>query len=945
MESQFLWHALETDSVAHELKTDIEQGLSNKEAYSRLSVNGRNELPDHHSIPVAYMFLRQIVSSMLPILLIFAGYLFYLWSENDDTKLLTTGIVILGILLVNLILGSFYELKADRFLYSLRKIARDAVYTRVLRNGYILHVRVTELVPGDIIYFEAEDQIPADGRLIEANQLTIDESDITQTKVAIEKEPSILEKNVQIHQRKNMVFAKSTVVTGRGKAIVTATGKQTQAYQEGIEDKTRAQRSEFESVFSRQGSWFALGCIILSAALGAVIVFLFKKPILDGVTAGLILMMSAWPAGLIEAVTMAFAVGMRKLSDLKIVIRNLPEAEKLADVALICCSKKGILTQNRMIVRKIFVDGDIIDVEENEDDIDSKIFTDNKNIDLTLLLTTACMSTNAEVKQTSEGWSVEGDPTEGALIIAAMKGGVNKDELSLSLTRVGEIPYDPIRKRISVIYKDSNDEIFVFTRGAVENIVAVCCDMQLYGYVERLNTNRVRAVRSVSHNFAKDHTECVALAYSPLEGDLSNYTVRSIERDMIFIGMIGLVDPPRTDVKQAVRKCFMGGIKPIMLTDDGKETAISFARELGIARGESDVLTGEELDTLGEKEFYDIQERFSIYADVSPEQKARIIRTLKESGRITAMIGASANDADAIQEAHIGIAAGQMGSSVSINASDVLIMDNSFSTAVKAIEGTRSTLQNVKKVIRYFLSISLATASIILFSFIVNIFWKDFAFPPLSLLQILWINLVASSIPAIGIIFNPFTATPLGDGAYAHGRMFNSELKINILIRGILTAIFAIIVYAFSLGPTDSWDANQDRAMTAAMTILVMSQLAFAFQCCRTSEEGFFRKFFRNRLLLGLVFLVILMHLAIIYVPIVSIIFGTKPLSLIDWIPIIVAFAIFWLPLDELFTTNVEYEEEYEERSYERRDIAEDDLFGSEDTEKDDQSDSDNETV
>jgi len=943
MESHFLWHALETDSVAHELKTDVEQGLSNKEASSRLAVYGRNELPDHHSIPVAYMFLRQIVSSMLPILLIFAGYLFYLWSENEDEKFLTTGIVILGILVVNIILGSFYELKADKFLYSLRKIARDAVYTRVLRNGHILHVRVTELVPGDIIYFEAGDQIPADGRLIEANQLSVDEFVITQTKVDVEKEPSILEKNEQIHQRKNMVFAKSSVVAGRGKAIVTATGKQTQAFQEGIEDETIAQHSEFESVLSRNGSWFAFGCIIFSVALGAVEIFLYKKPILDGVTAGLILLMAAWPAGLIEAVTMAFAVGMRKLSYLQIVIRNLPEAEKLADVALICCSKKGILTENQMVAKKIFVDGEIIDVEDSEDDIDSKILANNKNVDLSLLLTAACMSNNTEVKKTSEGWSIEGDSTEGALIIAAMNGGVNKDELALSLTRVGEIPYDPVRKRMSIIYKDSNDEIFVFTRGSVENVVDVCCDMQLYGYIERLNTNRIRAVRSVSRNFAKDHAECIALAYSPLEGDLSNYTVRSIERDMIFIGMIGLVDPPRTDVKQAVKKCLMGGIKPIMLTDDAKDTAISFARELGIARGESDVLTGEELDTLDEKEFYDIQERFSIYADVSPEQKARIIRTLKESGRITAMIGESANDADAIQEAHIGIAAGQTGSSVSINASDVLIMDNSFNTAVKAIEGTRSTLQNVKKVIRYFLSISLATTCIVLFSFIVNIFWKDFAFPPLSLLQVLWINLVASSIPAIAIIFNPFMTNPLGDGTYAHGRVFNSELKINILIRGILTAIFAIIVYVFSLGPTDSLGANQDRAKTAAMTILVMSQLAFAFQCCRSSEEGFFRKFFSNKLLLSLVILVILMHLAIIYVPYVSAIFGTKPLSLIDWIPIIVAFAIFWLPLDELFTTNVEYEEEYEERSYDKREIAEDEQPGLDDIEDEDQHDSDNE--
>lgn len=939
MESQFLWHALETDSVAHELKTDLEQGLTNKEAHSRFAVYGRNELPDHHSIPVAYLFLRQIASSMLPFLLIFSGFLFYLWSANGDTKLFTIAVAVLGILVANVILGSFQELKADRYLYSLRKIARDAVYTRVLRNGHILPVRVTELVPGDIFYFEAGDQIPADGRLIEANQLTIDESVITYTKVDAEKDPSVLEKNVQIHQRNNMVFMKSVVVTGRGKAIVTAIGKQTQAFQEEIEDETIAQHSEFESMLSRRGYWFALGCIILSAVLGAMVILLNKKPVLDGVMAGLILLMAAWPAGLIEFVTMAFAVGMRKLSDLKIIIKNLPGAEKLADVVLICCSKKGVLTQNKMIARKIFVDGEIIDIEDNEDDADSKILMDSKNADLPLLLTVASMCTNTEVKNTSEGWSIEGDPTEGALIIAAMKGGINKDELELSLTRIGELPYNSERKRMSVIYKDSNGEVFVFTRGAVENVMDICSDMQLHGYIDTLNASKFRAVRSVSRNFAKDRAECIAFAYSPLEEEPTDYTVAAIERDMIFVGMIGLVDPPRIDAKQAIKKCLLGGIKPIMLTDDCKETAIGFAKELGLARGESEVLTGEELDTLDEKEFYDIQDRFSVYSDLSPSQKTRIIQTLMESGRITAMIGESASDAGAIQEANVGIAAGQMGSSVSINTSDMLIMDNSFNTAVKAIEGTRSTLQNAKKVIRYFLSISLATTSIILFSFIVNLFWKGFVFPPLSLLQILWINFIACSIPAIGIVFNPFTTNLLGDGTYAHGRMFNSELKINILIRGMLTAIFAIIVYAFSLGPTDLWDANQDRAKTAAMTILVMSQLAFAFQCGRSSNDGFFRKFFSNKLLLGLVVLALFMHLAVIYVPTVSAIFGTKPLSLIDWIPIVVAFAIFWLPLDELFTTSIDYEEEYEEKSYEKRESIEDDRTIIDDTELEDDSD------
>jgi Ca2+-transporting ATPase len=918
MRSDFHWHKYDIESVAHELKTDLEQGLSNREASSRLHSYGRNELPDQHSIPISHMLLRQVISTMLPILIAFAAFLFYMWSEGEEDQLLILGIVIISVLIIKIIISSFEELRSDKYLYSLRKIARDAIYARTMRSGHIVFTKVTELVPGDIIYFEAGDQIPADGRLIDARNLTVDEFAISHAKEPVEKNTAIIEEAVQASQLKNMLFMKSIVKTGRGAAIITATGDETLASKQSVKDETITQRSKFESSLSRKGLWFALISIICSATLGCVLIFLKEKTIIEGVTAGMILMMSLWPAGLIEAVTMAFAVGMKRLSEDQVVIKNLPGAELLADVEQVCCNKKGIMTENKMTAKKIFVDGNIIEIED--DGYESKALTESNNVDLSILLSAASLCTNTDVKNSSDGWSIEGDSTEGALIIAAMKGGMNKEDLSLALTRVGEIPYDPERRRMSVIYKDNNGEIFVFTRGAVDAILDVSTDILLQGDSDNLMTrSRIKAIKAINRYFAKEHAECVAFAYYQIDGGLPrNYDSATIEQDMIFIGIMALVDHTRADTKSAVNKCLMGGIKPIILTEDSKESTIEFARELGMARGESNILTGEELDTLSEKDFYGIQDRFSVYAEVLPSQKARIVRTLTETGRTTAMIGGNSSDVDAIKEADVKLSAGKTGSSVTINASDILLLDGSFNTAIKAIEGTRSTLQNAKKVIRYFLSVSIATSAIVLISFIVSIFWDKLVFPPLSLLHVLWLNIAAVMIPAFGIIFNPITSNSLEDGAYANGKMFNSELKINIIIRSLLMMIFALIVYVFSLGPADSWVANQDRARTATMTILLMAQIAFAFQCCRTNESGFFRKFFSNKALLTLSVIVIIMHLSIIYVPYLSAIFETRPLSWMDWIPIIIAFAIFWLPLDELFTTSSEDEEDIELESEEK---------------------------
>jgi Ca2+-transporting ATPase len=909
--SSFLWHTQEVGSVTHELKTDLEQGLSNKEAASRLVTYGPNQLPERERIPWADIFLRQHISLMIPILVLASVILVRTGSLNGAAA-------VISILIVSIILSGFQAVKSERLFRYLRKFANSSMYTRVLRSGHVGPVKATDLVPGDIICFEAGDQIAGDGRLVEAKQLTIDESQVAECEEAtepVEKDAATLSEDVPVHLRKNMVFMGTMVTNGSGRAIVTTTGAQTQLAQVSV-DRARkveaAQRSLLEAKLSRKGLWFAGGCIAASAIFWAVVMLLDIIPPPEGVMACLGFLMAAWPMGLIEAVTMALTVGMKRLSERQIVIRRFLGAEALASATAICSDKTGIMTQNRMTVKKVFVDGRIMDVEGDGYDPESGGFppdAEEDSPDLPLLLTVASMCTNTEVKNTPEGWSVIGDPTEAALIVAGMKGGINKDELGLSLTKIAELPFDPERKRMSVVFRAPKDEIFVFTKGSLETILDICGNVQLHGYMDNLDIGRQRAIWAVNQSFARDSMRSLAFAYCQLKDEPEEYTVEVLERDLVFVGIMGIVDPPRHDAKLAVKKCLIGAVQPIMLTDDYLDTAFAFAQDLEIVQEGSAALTGAELDILGEKEYSSLAERFAVYSDISPIHKLRIVRTLKERGEVTAVIGGRARDVDAIREADVGIAAGRTGSSVTIDASDIVLMDDSFGSAVDAIEGMRGAYGNAKKIIRYLLSASSATAGTILLSLIIRIFWEDFPFPPLLFLHVLWINLLAGSIPALAIIFNPVTDDVMKDGPYQRGSIFDGGLRSKILIRGILTAFLALIAFTFSLGSSDSWEINQGRAMTATFTVLVMSQLAFAFQCRRTPDEGFFRKFLTSKLLLGITLVAILLHLSIIYISPVSTIFRTKPLLPVDWIPILVAFVICSLPLDELFNTHTGNEE------------------------------------
>ncbi|MFC1716097.1 cation-translocating P-type ATPase [Candidatus Poribacteria bacterium] len=920
MASSFLWHTQEVDSVAHELKTDLEQGLSSKEAASRLAIYGPNELPETEHIPWAKILFRQQISLMIPILVLASVLLILaqMWGG---------AFAVIGILIVTIIVNGFQALRSEKLQSSFKKLANRSMYARVLRSSHEKLVKTTDLVPGEIICFEMGDRIPADGRLMEAENLSIDESPIMRTVRIAEKDVGVLGEDTPIHQRKNVVFMGTIVTSGNGRAIVTSTGIQTQIAGMSAGQTVEPEKDHWsllEANLWGRGLWFAAGCIVCAAVLW-IIMMIAGAPTLAGVLVALSFLIAAWPMGLVEAITMALTIGMKRLSERQIAIRNFSGAEALAGATAICSDKSGIMTQKLMIVNKVFVDGHIIDIEGDGYDPESGGFppdAEEESPDLPLLLTVASMCANTEVKNTPEGWDVIGDPTEGALIVAAMKGGINKDELGLSLTKVAELPFDSERKRMTTVYKSSKDELFVFTKGSLETVLDICSNIQLHGYMDDLDIGRQRAVWAVNQSFARDEMQSMAFAYCQLKDEPEEYTVKTVERYLSFVGMAGIVDPMRADAKSAVEKCLTGAVQPIMLTDDYVDTAYAIAHELGMVKDGSEVLAGEELDILAENEYSRLAERFSVYADVSPTHKIRIIRTLKEKGAVIAVIGSHTSDAAVLEEADIGIAAGQTSSSVATDASDMVLMDNSFATAVDAIEVMRGAYGNARKIIRYLLSGSAATAGAILLILIISIFQREFSLTSPStfhmlILHVLWINLVAGIIPALAMAFSPVTDGVMKEGPYLRGKILDDGLRNRIPTGGILAAFLALIAFVFSLGPAD-----QGRAVTAALTVLVVSQIAFVFQCRATPDEGFFRKYLTSKLLLGLASFAILLQISVIYISPISQVFRTESLLLTDWIPILVAFVVCSLPLDELFNARVE-EEEVNERRDDEEEVVE----------------------
>jgi P-type Ca2+ transporter type 2C len=848
------WHALPAEEALHRLKSDTRAGLSAAEAKSRLAQNGRNVLVEKARRSLLRMLLDQFSDFMI-LVLIAAAVISGLIGDVKDT------IAIIVIVVLNAVIGFVQEYRAERAMAALKAMA--AVSARVLRNGEIVALSASEIVPGDVVVLEAGNVIPADLRLLEAVQLKVDEAALTGESLTVEKHTrAIAGQNLPLGDRKNLAYKGTVVTYGRGTGVVVATGMESElgkiaaSLQEDGETKTPLQKR-----LASFGQRLALVVIAICAIVFAVGVMRGEGAVLMFLTA-ISLAVAAIPEALPAVVTISLALGARKMVKQHALIRRLPAVETLGSVTYICTDKTGTLTQNKMKVEEIFVDGELL-----------REWGGHERGGLWELLFKALALSN-DASRSKHG-KPGGDPTEVALYVAALEAGFDKAKLELEAPRLLELPFDSERKRMTTFHRDPQGAV-AFTKGAPESLLPRCTSMlTAQGNVPL----PLAEMLETAERMAADGLRVLALAYRawptlPDASELNNSElheskVEEIESSLVFLGLIGLMDPPRHEAHEAVSLCRTAGIIPVMITGDHPQTARAIAMRLGIVTDGGKVMTGAELEQLSEAQFEQQVLDIRVYARVDPQQKIKIVKALQDKGEFVAMTGDGVNDAPALKRADIGIAMGKGGTDVAREASALVLLDDNFATIVHAIREGRRIFDNIRKFIKYTMTSNAGE--------VWTIFLAPFMGLPIPLLpiHILWINLVTDGLPGLALAAEPAEKgimrrkpRPPKESVFSHG-MWQHMLWVGLLMGGV-----SLITQAWSI------HTGSAHWQTMVFTVLCLSQMGHVL-AIRSETESLFRiGFFSNPLLLAAVALTFALQMATIYVPFLQPIFKTEALSM-----------------------------------------------------------------
>jgi len=820
-------------------------GLTSAEAQARLKKYGRNELVESPPPSPLFIFLEQFKDTMILVLLL-AAIVSGLIGEFKDA------FFILAIVILNALLSSSQQIRAEAAVAALKKLA--APLATVIRDGKPQKLPSREIVPGDLILLEAGSLIQADARLIETFNLKIDESSLTGESVAVEKDSQPLNlENVPLADQKNMAFMGCAVIYGRGKALVVATGMNTElgkiAKMIGAEPP---QLTPLQKRFEELGRWLAglaLTICVLIFAAG----ILRGEPLINMFLTAVSLAVAAIPEGLPAVITIALSLGAYRMVKRNAIIRKLPAVETLGSVTVICSDKTGTLTQNKMVVRQVYNEDRILQITgEGYQPRGEFILYDHpldldREPDLRLQLLAGLLCNDSHLG----GEKIIGDPTEGALVVLAAKAGLDKSEMEKLYPRVNEIPFDSSRKMMTTIHGNPSGGYLCFSKGALGVILDLC---------EVPEKDKI--VRT-AENLARSGMRILGIAYK------RSPDPKTEERNFNFLGFAAMSDPPRPEVKYAVELCRQAHIKPIMITGDHKLTALAIARELNIARHEEEVLEGAELQKLSDAEFKNLVPKIKVYARTSPEQKLKIIEALKAYDEIVAMTGDGVNDAPALKKADIGVAMGITGTDVSREASDMVLMDDNFRTIVSAIEEGRGIYDNIKKFIRYMLSTNAGEVFTMFFSILLR------APLPLLPIQILWINLVTDGLPALALSVEPIEAgimqrppRPPKEKITAGG-LIQSMLGI-----GLLMGVGSMVLFYWGMQ-----NGGIVKARTLAFTVLALFQMAHVLNCRSLDKSLFKIGLLSNPYLLLAILLTIIMQMAVVYIPALQEIFKTTALS------------------------------------------------------------------
>lgn len=890
------WHSMGVKEVLSELGTS-EKGLSSTEAEKRLREYGTNELKEAGKESLLQKFLRQFHDMLIIILIVSAVIAAFLGELID-------AVAIMGIVILNAVLGFAQDYKAEKSLEALKKLA--APQARVMRDGEEMRIPASGLVPGDILLVESGDRLPADARVIRSVDIRVDESSLTGESLPVEKESSSVRKDAQVSERKSMLFMGTSVAYGRGAAVVTDTGMDTQIGRIAeIVQTTEEEMTPLQKRLEKFGGQLGIGILIICGIvfiseiaespelLGMlssmkVVEFLSSQHLIELFLISVSLAVAAIPEGLPAVITITLALGVQRMVRRNAIVRKLHAVETLGSTEVICSDKTGTLTMNEMTVRKLYVGDNLIDVTGDGYEpkgnfiMGGSKLNARENNDLSLLLRIGSLCNNSHLHN---GGKFSGDPTEGALVVAAEKAGISQDELNRRFPRVEEIPFDSERKRMTTIHRTLGGSE-AYMKGACEIVLDLCSSVLEEGKVRRLTPERRREILNANSEMADGALRVLAFAYRKL--DSKNYSPDKVEREMIFVGLMGMMDPPREEVFNAVKRCEQAGMRVVMITGDHKITALAVAKELGIMKKDSKVLTGEELDKLGEKGLEKIVEKVAVYARVSPQHKIMIVKALKAKSHAVAMTGDGVNDAPALKMADIGIAMGITGTDVAKEASDMILADDNFASIVAAVEEGRGIFDNIKKFIRYLLSCNAGEVLTIFFAPLLNL--------PIPMLppQILMMNLVTDGLPALALGVDPPSKNIMERSPREPGEDILKPMLPNIAMCGLLITVGTLLV--FSIYYNNSF--NLDIARTAAFATIVMFELFISF-ACRDEKETLLEAGMLSNVWLILANLSsLILMLAVIYIPVLQPLFRTVPLSLRDWMVIVVVSSTAFLAME-----------------------------------------------
>ena len=859
-----MWYTLSTKEVEKQMQTNIEFGLNEKQVEDKQNKFGLNKLEEKKKESIVIKFIKQFNDFMI-IILIIASIISAVVARLEGSNDYFDSIIIIAIVVFNAIMGLVQEAKAEKSLEALKKMT--APTCRVKRNGKISTIKSEQIVPGDIVLLEAGNYVPADCRLISSSNLKIEESSLTGETVPVLKDANcMLKEKTALGDMVNMAFSTTIVVNGHGEAIVTDIGMNTKVGKIAKMIITNeAPETPIQKKLGEVGKSLGIAC--LGICLLIFVIGLLKKiePIEMFMTS-VGLAVAAIPEGLPAIVTIMLSIGVTKMAKKNSIIRKLPAVETLGSSSVICSDKTGTLTQNKMQVTKIAnINGETNDKEY-----------------IKWLMGMATMCTDVEISKENGKMELTGEPTEKAIVSKALDEGQNKNELYNVMKRVKDIPFDSSRKMMTTIHKMPNG-YRVITKGAPDVLLKRCNKVYDNGNVTTLDYSKTKLIENQNNKMADEALRVLAIAYLDIPNLPSKIDTETVEKNLIFIGLIGMIDPPREGVKEAVATCKKAGIKTVMITGDHIITAKAIVKDLGILRGSDLAVTGEELDKIPQSILQKNIMNYSVFARVTPEHKVRIVKAYQSTGAVVAMTGDGVNDAPALKNADIGIAMGKNGTDVAKNAADMVLTDDNFVTIVEAVKQGRNIFDNIKKAVHFLIATNIGEIVTIFLGLVLGL--KS----PLLAIQLLWINLVTDSLPAIALgLEKPETDIMNKKPRDSKKGIFADGLWQRIITEGTMLGILTLV--AFSVG-NYLYDIEVGRTM--AFVSLGLLELVHSFNI--KSEESIFKVgLFENKYLLGAFILGALLQIVVVVIPSVAEVFKLVPLTQVQWM---YTFGISILPL------------------------------------------------